>query len=107
MADWHEIYEFWFGAPESDDHGSVRELWFGGGPSVDREISTRFAGPYQRAVAGELGNWTSQARSWVSLIVLLDQFPRNISGETAGPSLRTRRRWKMPGNWWRARCTTT
>lgn len=78
MADWHEIYDFWFGAPDSDDHGNARKFWFVSGPSVDREIRDRFLGLYERAVDGELANWKSQARSGVSLVVLLDQFPRNI-----------------------------
>lgn len=78
MADWEEIYEFWFGAPGSEGHGDVREFWFAGGPSLDEEIRERFTGHYTRAVAGEFDNWTSTARGWISLIVLLDQFPRNI-----------------------------
>lgn len=78
MTDWHEIYEFWFGAPDSEGHGDVREIWFGGGLSVDREIQDRFRGHYDRAVAGEFERWKSEARSWISLVVLLDQFPRNI-----------------------------
>ena len=78
MMNWHEIYEFWFGAPDRAGHGDVRDIWFGGGPSVDREIDERFRGHYDRAAAGEFESWKSQARSCVSLIVLLDQFPRNI-----------------------------
>jgi len=78
MTEWREIYDYWFGAPGADGHGDVREFWFGGGPSVDREIRQRFGGHYERAIAGEFENWKSEARSAVSLIVLLDQFPRNI-----------------------------
>lgn len=78
MTDWHEIYEFWFGKPGEAGHGDVREFWFGGGPALDREIRDRFLGHYDRAAAGECENWTSDARSWIALIVLLDQFPRNI-----------------------------
>lgn len=78
MTDWHEIYEFWFGAPDCAGHGDVRDIWFGGGPSVDREIQDRFRGNYDQAVAGDFEGWKSEARSWISLIILLDQFPRNI-----------------------------
>jgi uncharacterized protein (DUF924 family) len=78
MTDWREIYDYWFGAPGADGHGDVREFWFGGGPSVDSEIQERFGGHYERACAGEFESWNSEARSAVSLIVLLDQFPRNI-----------------------------
>ena len=78
MGDWAEIYEFWFGAPNSEGHGDVREFWFGGGSNVDREIRDRFLGDYHRAVSGDFDGWKSEARSCISLIVLLDQFPRNI-----------------------------
>lgn len=76
--DWHDIYDFWFGAPGGAGHGDVREFWFGGGPSVDDEIRERFLGHYERAAAGDLGGWTDAPQSSVALIVLLDQFPRNI-----------------------------
>jgi len=78
MTDWSEIYDYWFGAPGADGHGDVREFWFGGGPSVDSEIRQRFGSHYERAIAGEFESWKSEVRSAVSLIVLLDQFPRNI-----------------------------
>jgi len=38
MADWRDIYDFWFGAPGSDGHGEVREFWFASTPDIDREI---------------------------------------------------------------------
>jgi len=78
MTDWREIYDYWFGAPGADGHGDVREFWFGGGPSVDSEIQERFSGHYERAIAGEFEDWKSGAQSAVSLIILLDQFPRNM-----------------------------
>jgi uncharacterized protein (DUF924 family) len=78
MTDWQDIYDYWFGAPGAEGHGEVREFWFGGGPSVDREIQERFGVHYERAIAGEFESWKSEARSAVSLIILLDQFPRNI-----------------------------
>ena len=78
MDRWEDIYDFWFGAPGSDAHGEVREMWFRGGPEVDREISDRFADDYRRAAAGELDGWRDAPRSAVALVVLLDQFPRNI-----------------------------
>jgi uncharacterized protein (DUF924 family) len=78
MSGWREIYEFWFGKPNSHGHGDVREFWFGAGLSVDEEIRQRFLGHYESAAAGQLGHWKDEARSWITLIVLLDQFPRNI-----------------------------
>lgn len=78
MAEWRDIYDFWFGAPGSDGHGDVREFWFASTPDIDREIKERFLDRYRRAAAGDFEDWKSDARGWVALIVLLDQVPRNV-----------------------------
>lgn len=78
MQEWREVYDFWFGAPDTAGHGKVRELWFGGGPEADTEIRTRFEAVHARAAQGALSGWNAAPRSSVALVVLLDQFPRNI-----------------------------
>lgn len=78
MAEWREIYDFWFGAPGTEGHGNVREFWFASTPDIDRELKERFQDTYHRAATGGLDYWKSDVRGWVALIVLLDQVPRNI-----------------------------
>jgi len=78
MTEWREIYDYWFGAPDSDGHGEVREFWFASTPEIDREIERRFIDQYHKAAAGSFEDWKSDARGWVALIVLLDQVPRNV-----------------------------
>ena len=78
MQKWTEIYGFWFGSPDSEAHGEVRDFWFRGGPEVDREIDSRFGDDYHRAAAGEFDDWKRSPHSCLSLVVLLDQVPRNI-----------------------------
>ena len=78
MAEWREIYDFWFGVPGSDGHGDVREFWFASTPDTDRRIKELFLDQYHRAAAGDFEDWKSDARGWVALIVLLDQVPRNV-----------------------------
>lgn len=78
MAEWRDVYDFWFGAPGSDGHGDVRDFWFASTPDIDREIKERFLDRYLRAAAGDFEDWKSDARGWVALIVLLDQVPRNV-----------------------------
>lgn len=75
---WSDVYEFWFGAPGSDTHGEVRDFWFGGGPEVDTEIIKRFSQTYEDAISGRLESWAVEPRGAVSLIIVLDQFPRNM-----------------------------
>jgi uncharacterized protein (DUF924 family) len=78
MERWREIYDFWFGAPGSDERGTARDMWFGGGPEVDREIRERFEDDYRRAAAGGYSDWRNARESALALVVTLDQFPRNI-----------------------------
>jgi uncharacterized protein (DUF924 family) len=78
MAEWREIYDYWFGAPESSRRGDVREFWFASSPETDLEIRERFIDQHRRAAAGQFQDWKSDAKSWVALILLLDQVPRNI-----------------------------
>lgn len=59
-------------------------LWFQGGAEVDREIRERFGADVERARKGELNDWANTPRGRLALIVLLDQFSRNLyrgSGE--------------------------
>lgn len=78
MERWREVYDYWFGSPGSPEHGTVREMWFGSGPAVDAEIRARFLGDIERAAAGDLADWTTGRESCMALLVLLDQFPRNV-----------------------------
>ncbi len=75
---WSDVYEFWFGSPGSEGHGMARDFWFGGGPEIDAEIVRRFAKTYEEAISGRLESWFAEPRGAVSLIIVLDQFPRNM-----------------------------
>jgi uncharacterized protein (DUF924 family) len=60
------------------------KLWFQGGAEVDREIRERFGADLERARKGELNEWAKTPRGRLALIILLDQFSRNVyrgSGE--------------------------
>ena len=71
-----EILDFWFGGEA--ERGQFREVWFKKDEDFDREISTRFRGDYETAVSGGLGDWQDSERGCLALILLLDQFPRNM-----------------------------
>lgn len=53
-------------------------LWFGGGAALDRDIEQRFGDLVRQALAGGLMPWESDARQRLALVILLDQFPRNM-----------------------------
>jgi uncharacterized protein (DUF924 family) len=73
-----EVLAFWFGREGEEGYGEFREVWFAKDPGFDREIRTRFEPVYEEAAAGRLESWKEDSRSCLALIVVLDQFPRNM-----------------------------
>ncbi len=72
------ILLFWFGRPDSEGQYSSREAWWQKDPAFDEEIRSRYLTPYGCAVTGELDAMAHTAGGALSLILLLDQFPRNM-----------------------------
>jgi uncharacterized protein (DUF924 family) len=75
-----EILSFWFGAGPDNGAEAARlfKIWFSVDPLYDAAIRDRFGAIIERAAAGEFDNWARTARGALALIVMLDQFPRNI-----------------------------
>jgi uncharacterized protein (DUF924 family) len=74
-----EILEFWFGESEDAAQRPDRmQLWFGGGDEVDRKIRERFGATLEQARSGAFDDWAETARGRLALIVLIDQFSRNV-----------------------------
>jgi uncharacterized protein (DUF924 family) len=79
-----QILDFWFGAPGSLEHGHARQLWFTKSAATDELISSRFGAAVEAALRGELQHWADgDARNALALILLLDQFTRNIYRDSA------------------------
>ncbi|MCL7464751.1 DUF924 family protein [Phaeovulum sp. NW3] len=54
------------------------EGWYRGDDALDRDIRTRYAGLWEEARDGGLSGWQATAPGALALILLLDQFPRNM-----------------------------
>ncbi|NET55767.1 MAG: DUF924 domain-containing protein [Symploca sp. SIO2E6] len=78
MSQIKEILDFWFGKPQDPDYGKIRKFWFTKNPEFDQEVRSRFLSVYQQAAAGQLDQWRTSPHSCLALIILLDQFPRNL-----------------------------
>ncbi len=97
MVSPQEVLEFWFGDAITDEASVTAKLklWFGGGPAVDDDIRSRFGAAVEAAIAGELDSWADTPRSRLALVILLDQFTRNVyrndprtySGDTKAQTL--------------------
>lgn len=65
-----EIIAFWTQA------GPTR--WFARSDAFDVQIRERFEAAHHAAARGELDAWTGTAQGALALLLLLDQFPRNL-----------------------------
>jgi uncharacterized protein (DUF924 family) len=100
MSSPEEVLSYWF--PEEDlfeadpqTFGRQMKWWFQGGPEVDSEISERFGEVLEQARRGELDHWAETPRGRLALIVVLDQFSRNVYRARPSPTHRTRK----PSSW--------
>lgn len=66
-----DILGFWFSA-------EARSKWYAKDDAFDREIRTRFETAWSQAVAGDFAAWEESADGALALVILLDQFPRNM-----------------------------
>ncbi|GAB6262069.1 DUF924 domain-containing protein [Photobacterium sp. CCB-ST2H9] len=79
MADIEDVLAYWFGHLQGDVTAeNKRSLWFKGSEEIDREITERFRDLVSQAGRGELNAWTETPRGTLALLILLDQFSRNI-----------------------------
>jgi uncharacterized protein (DUF924 family) len=78
IEDYRQVLDFWFGAPGTEIHGRQRQEWFVKDEAFDAQIRERFLGLHGRAQAGELKAWEADPDGLLALIVVLDQFSRNM-----------------------------
>ncbi len=65
-----EVLDFWF--------AQDRRAWFAKNPAFDEVIRARFLPHYEAALGGDLSAWALGPKSCLALVILLDQFPRNM-----------------------------
>jgi uncharacterized protein (DUF924 family) len=75
-----DLLNWWFGegATAIEIADAKNKLWFGYKPEQDAEAQERFGDITERALAGELNDWTESPHGWLALVLLLDQLPRMI-----------------------------
>lgn len=70
------ILDFWFGP--ADRPQVPRPEWFVKSADFDDEIRHRFLTTLEAARAGALDDWQQAPRSSLALVIVLDQFSRNV-----------------------------
>ena len=78
------VVAFWLGGSLDDPEAAAdrREWWYDGGAAVDDEIRKRFGALIPDACNGTLPAWEATSNGALALILLLDQFTRNIYRNT-------------------------
>ena len=67
----NEILTFWFEECSNED-------WFRVNANFDKLLSTRFLDVNNSASRGDLDQWVNEPKSCLALIIVLDQFTRNL-----------------------------
>ncbi len=65
-----DIISFW--------QNAVRDKWFNKDDAFDATVREQFLSTYEAAAAGRLNEWDATPESALALIIVLDQFPRNM-----------------------------
>ncbi|MEN9784104.1 MAG: hypothetical protein RJA24_1447 [Pseudomonadota bacterium] len=74
------VLTFWFGTGTDDNTiaQSQRKLWWSKDAAVDADMRERFTGLVSAAATGGHADWVVTPHGQLALILLFDQFPRNI-----------------------------
>ncbi len=75
-----DVLDFWFGQPATtpDELMAKVRRWFRGGVELDRDVGERFGDTVKAALAGKLDAWAETMRGRLALVIVLDQFTRNV-----------------------------
>jgi uncharacterized protein (DUF924 family) len=79
-ASTQDVLDFWFGDGLRCDWPSTDQqpLWFGGGAEQDETIRRRFGALVESALSGGLAEWERTPLTRLALLIVLDQFSRNV-----------------------------
>jgi uncharacterized protein (DUF924 family) len=80
LAQIEEIHQFWFACLDEQGMSPAEQnaLWFKSSQETDQLCRERFGSLVDTAINGGLQDWEASDRGLIALIILLDQFPRNI-----------------------------
>jgi uncharacterized protein (DUF924 family) len=75
-----EVLDFWLGNGVQNEWPTQEQAkrWFSGGAELDADIRARFGADVTTAVAGGLQDWEQPPLTRLALVILLDQFTRNV-----------------------------
>ena len=76
-----DVLDYWFAdaaTAKAEDLKSHFQRWFQGGKEIDKEIKNKFGKAVKLAASDDLTTWENSTEGTLALIILLDQFTRNV-----------------------------
>ena len=75
-----EVLHYWLADGLENDwpSASLSQRWFGGGVGQDAEIDAQFGPLVAAALDGDLADWEHAPLTRLALVIVLDQFTRNV-----------------------------
>lgn len=73
---------FWFNDTAGVPARALRKEWFAKDSAFDQAIRSQFLELHLAGARGELNSWLGEASAALALIIVLDQFPRNMFRDT-------------------------
>lgn len=93
------ILQFWFGGVDDStpiDKGQRPfSKWFRADKALDQEIRERFESDLNNALTGKYQDWEKSPQGSLALILLYDQFTRNMYRDTPKMYMADARAWKL------------
>ena len=85
MTTSQDILDYWFEGCDNDLESTQKlsDKWYMPSAEIDREITERFSNVYDRAVKKEFEEWEESAHGCLALVIIFDQFSRNLFRKTA------------------------
>lgn len=73
-----EVLNFWFPPSDAPEFETAKQVWFSKDAAFDAKIIEAFGETCEAAASGNLDSWLESAEGTLALILVLDQFPRNM-----------------------------
>jgi len=81
-----DVLDYWFGDSantKTEDLKDYFQRWFQGGEELDKEIKSKFGKAVKQAAGDGFATWENSTEGMLALIILLDQFTRNVYRSTS------------------------
>jgi uncharacterized protein (DUF924 family) len=73
-----DVLSFWYKSTPEQPSPGAQQGWWKKDPAFDQTIAERFGATWEQAKSGALDHWCATPKGRLALIIVLDQFSRNM-----------------------------